>query len=178
MIKVDKYLRSSKFINEKEFNYIQLDLPKPQKEKSFALNYPNLLMEWDYLENNADPEFYTISSGFLAHWICKNKHKWKTTISSRTKGHGCQKCLNKIAHSGYNFQLTYPKLVKYYHLTLNKNKPNEFTPASNKKVFWLCPKGHITKLDFKHFVRKPMPLRGYRCKSCWKIELKNGTRSK
>ena len=178
ILKVDKYLRSSKFINEKEFKEIQLNLPRPKKERSFAINFPELIKQWNFKKNTVDPEFYSIGSGFIAHWICEKNHEWKSAISSRTKSHGCEKCLNKIAHSKYNFQLKEPKLVKYYHPTLNKKKPYEFTPRSTKKVFWLCPKGHVTKLDFKHFARKPMPKRGYRCKDCWKIELKNGTRSK
>ena len=174
--KLTKYLKIGKFINEKEFKEIQMQLPKPKKERSFAVNFPDIMKEWNYSKNLVDPEFYSISSAFVAHWVCVNGHAWKAPISSRTNGHGCMKCKNKIAHSKYNFQLNEANLVKYYHPTLNKKKPNEYTPRSSKIVYWICPKGHETKLSFKQFGRKPLPKRGYRCKKCWNIELKNGLR--
>jgi hypothetical protein len=172
--RVEKYLIGGVFVNEKEFKEIQINLPKPRAEKSFSKNFKNLLEEWNYKKNSVDPEFYSIGSGFVAHWICKNGHEWKTSISSRTSGHGCNKCLNKVAHSQHNFKLKEPDLVKYFHPTLNEKKPDEYTPRSTKKVFWLCPKGHVNKSNFKTFARKPLPKRGYRCTDCWQIELKNG----
>ena len=37
----------------------------------------------------------------------------------------------------------YPELLREWHPTKNGElKPEEFTFGSNKKVWWLCPKGH------------------------------------
>ena len=41
------------------------------------------------------------------------------------------------------FLSEYPELIKEWHPTKNGDlKPEEFTHASNKKVWWLCPKDH------------------------------------
>ena len=36
----------------------------------------------------------------------------------------------------------YPELLREWHPTKNRElKPEDFTHASHKKVWWLCPKG-------------------------------------
>lgn len=43
----------------------------------------------------------------------------------------------------YNLGKLYPKLVKEWHPTKNKGlTPFQITPASRKKVWWICDQGH------------------------------------
>ena len=43
----------------------------------------------------------------------------------------------------YNLSTKHPDLAKEWHPTKNGElKPTEFTPGSDKKVWWFCEKGH------------------------------------
>ena len=43
----------------------------------------------------------------------------------------------------YNLQALYPDIAKEWHPTKNGSlKPNQVTPGSNKKPWWVCEKGH------------------------------------
>ena len=48
--------------------------------------------------------------------------------------------------TSYNLKKINPKLAKDWHPTKNGNlTPVDFTPSSNKKVWWICDKGHEWK---------------------------------
>ncbi len=106
---------------------------------------PNLASEWNYEKNkNLKPEDYVISSNKKVWWICKNGHEWQATIVSRNAGHGCPYCVGQKVIKGYNDLTTInPILANEW----NYKKNNELTPIdvmanSNKKVWWMCSKGH------------------------------------
>lgn len=47
------------------------------------------------------------------------------------------------ANPNYNLFVLKPNLVKEWHLTKNTSlKPQEVTPGSGKKVWWICKEGH------------------------------------
>ena len=50
--------------------------------------------------------------------------------------------MGKLTNS-YNLKKINPKLAKQWHPTKNGNlTPKDVTPSSNKKVWWICDKGH------------------------------------
>ncbi|HEL1611596.1 zinc-ribbon domain-containing protein [Streptococcus suis] len=59
--------------------------------KNFSLGYPELLKEWDYLNNMliVDPNILKVSSGKKVWWICqKNKeHRYNMKVSTRVQFH-------------------------------------------------------------------------------------------
>jgi hypothetical protein len=53
------------------------------------------------------------------------------------------------------FLSEYPELIKEWHPTKNgDSKPEEFTYASHKKVWWLCPKDHSYEASINKRTRK------------------------
>ena len=42
-----------------------------------------------------------------------------------------------------NLKFLFPKVAAEWHPTQNGDlKPDQFTPGSRKRIWWLCPKGH------------------------------------
>ena len=53
---------------------------------------------------------------------------------------------------------SYPHLVKQWHPTKNGElTPNDFALKSNKKAWWLCPKGHSYETVIKYRTNKNAP---------------------
>lgn len=110
--------------------------------------YPDLLEEWDYENNDKQPEEFIFSSRKKARWICKIcGNKWETYIDHRTgkKKTGCPECAKKmraeLKHQyalKNNGSIQNPLLLKEWDYTKNKKGPEEYTPSCNEKVFWKC----------------------------------------
>ena len=105
------------------------------------------MSEWYWVKNNElglDPSKISYRSGQKAWWICNNGHAWSALISNRSKGSGCPYCAGRKVLPGYNdLATTNPQLT----LEWNYQKNNDLTPQmvtsnSNKKVWWICSKGH------------------------------------
>lgn len=86
---------------------------------------------------------FVISSSERVWWKCEKGHIWQCTVNNRAK-HGCPFCAGRKAVAGENDIFTlYPKLKKEWDFEKNKNiKPDEILPASGKKIWWRCEKGH------------------------------------
>jgi hypothetical protein len=65
-----------------------------------------------------------------------------TYIGNRVKGSGCPYCAGKKPTSERNLATEYPELVKELDWNNNRKQPEDFTPRSNKRVWWRCQKGH------------------------------------
>lgn len=62
--------------------------------ESITITHPDLLLEWDYEENDLDPAKITCGSNIKVWWVClKKKHKWQSSICTRTKGSKCPLCV-------------------------------------------------------------------------------------
>lgn len=112
-----------------------------------VIDNANLMTEWDWDANNKEglnPTILSLGSNKKAHWVCSKGHKWKTTIHGRSYGgYGCPYCSNQKILSGYNdLSTTHPHLLKDWDYQKNILKPNEVTARSNRKVWWICNKGH------------------------------------
>ena len=67
-----------------------------------ATTNPELAAEWDQEANGALlPTMVTKGSQKKVSWICKQGHKWKAIIASRTRGNGCSKCAIEAASHRY-----------------------------------------------------------------------------
>ncbi len=116
--------------------------------------YPNLLKEWDYAKNKKlQPEDFSFGSNKKVWWICsKCGNEWEAIISSRTHGTGCPICGRKKQGTSFrdgrlkkigSLKETNPELCEEWNYEKNWNMlPEQFTHGSNKKVWWICPKGH------------------------------------
>ena len=106
---------------------------------------PILAKEWDYDKNSGlRPVDVSPQSDISVWWKCSKGHEWKTTISHRYNGRGCPYCAGRKVLKGYNDLATInPSLKSEWDYGKNGDlKPEQITANSNKKVWWICGKGH------------------------------------
>jgi glutaredoxin len=107
--------------------------------------YPEVSTEWNILMNEANPDDFLSGSNKKVWWRCSRGHEWQATIVSRTKNNsGCPFCSGREAIEGENDLVSqYPIIAEEWHYKKNaKLKPNEIKAKSNRKVWWICYKGH------------------------------------
>ena len=115
--------------------------------KNGKITNPLLILEWDYETNYPlRPDDFPPASNQSVSWKCsKCGHKWKAKISNRHNlKRGCPCCANRVIVQGKNdLATTHPYLAKEWHPTKNGTlTPQKISYGSNKKVWWICPKGH------------------------------------
>jgi len=104
-------------------------------------NFPELCKEWDFEKNKLGPETYTKSSTYKAWWKCSFGHSWGETIANRNNKNlvcGCPFCSGKRVGYGNDVLTKYPEICDEWDYIKNTFGPNEVTPGSSKKVWWLC----------------------------------------
>ena len=111
-----------------------------------ATTNPAIASEWNY-NKNQDLLPTMVSPGSLKRvwWRCSLGHEWKETIVNRsTRGYGCPVCSGHKVLAGFNDLATrYPDVAAEWHPTKNADTtPYEVSSASNRKVWWICRKGH------------------------------------
>lgn len=110
-----------------------------------ATTNPELAKEWDYDKNlPLTPEKLCARSNKKVWWKCKKGHSWEATLYNRSAGKGCPYCAGKRVIKGINDLATaFPDIAKEWHPVKNGDlKPTDVTQKSNKKVWWMCSKGH------------------------------------
>ena len=115
------------------------------KEYCINQNREDLLRQWDVEKNlPLRLEKAPYGSGKKAWWRCERGHSWDAAIKSRVKGSGCPFCAGKRALPGINdLETLRPDLAAQWHPDLNGDlTPRQTTCHSNRKVWWLCEKGH------------------------------------
>jgi len=105
------------------------------KDNCLATTHPELCKEWG--NNSFGPENYTYGSQKKVEWVCNHSHRWKASINSRVKGHGCPVCSGRVAGES-NLSL-FPNLCKEWN---DKNNPSSFSIKSNYNALWKCKYGH------------------------------------
>ena len=115
--------------------------PIPGKT-DFATVYPELLDEWDYANNEISPDKVTASSGKKINWICKKeRHPYSATIANRVRGKGCPYCAgNRPIPGKTDLETCFAEVCLNWDYEKNKKGPDEYSYASNKKVYWKCHK--------------------------------------
>lgn len=109
---------------------------------NFSVSSPELIIEWNYNKNKKKPFEYTPYSNKKVWWECKNGHEWESAIYHRTNGRNCPFCSGFYPSEDYNLLTVNPELCNEWNYNKNETKPNDYTPNSNKKVWWKCEEGH------------------------------------
>ena len=122
--------------------------------------------EWDWESNekiNFDPSKITLGSSKKPYWICQYGHRWRTIISHRLNGTQCPYCSGRLAIPGETDLATInPLLASEWHPTKNGAlAPSNVKPYSNKKVWWMCDKGHEYEMTINNRSH------GENCPMCW-----------
>ena len=95
------------------------------------------------MNGSLTPEDVTLGSGKKVWWRCRKGHEWRAVIGTRVNGVGCAYCSGRRAHKENCLATLNPKLAKEWHPTKNDSlTPENITLGSEKKVWWLCKKGH------------------------------------
>ena len=106
---------------------------------------PELAAEWDYSKNgNLTPCTVIAGSSKKVWWKCsKCGFEWEAVIGNRYRGNGCPSCSGLVVHQGKNdLQSRYPHLADEWDYDKNDCFPSEVAIHSQKKAYWICPKGH------------------------------------
>ena len=106
----------------------------------------DLLAEWDSARNAPlTPDSVSYGSKRKVWWTCAHGHHWQAAVHTRTgSGTGCPYCSGRLPLPGVNdLASQYPDIARQWHPTKNGAlTPDHIAPASNKKVWWICDKGH------------------------------------
>ena len=106
---------------------------------------PLLAKQWHPTKNGPlGPEQVSGGSVRRVWWRCERGHEWQAAIQSRVAGHGCPVCTGKTVVPGENDLQSYdPELAKQWHPEKNGPlTPDRIAVASNRKVWWVCDRGH------------------------------------
>ena len=109
--------------------------------------FPAVAAEWHPTKNgNLTPSQVVSGSHQTVWWRCSLGHEWRAEIVDRTRGtNGCPYCGNKKVLAGFNDLASIePEIADEWHPTLNGAlTPEMVTAGSNRKVWWICPDGHV-----------------------------------
>ena len=118
---------------------------------------PEIAKFWNY-EKNGDlkPTQVSLRSNKKVWWKCEKGHEYQVRINDKTrKRSGCPVCSNRIIIPGYNDLATVrPDLAGEWDKWLNELKPTEVSPHANKKVWWVCFRGHHWETSVNDRTRK------------------------
>jgi hypothetical protein len=119
-------------------------------------SYPELSLEFDVAKNDSiSLDEITAGSGRKVWWLCNNGHSWQSVVSSRIKNglmRKCPFCKGLKPSEINNFATENKDLLLIWDYKKNIQNPKQFTPRSNKKVFWICKKGHSWQNTIKRTV--------------------------
>ncbi|MBR2634795.1 MAG: hypothetical protein IKD31_04370 [Clostridia bacterium] len=118
-------------------------------DNDLQTRFPHLVKEWNWEKNGAlRPEDYVLGSAKKVWWKCAEcGREWETSIRSRTQRKtGCPSCAIKKRASARlekyiseNGGITNELLLSEWNYQKNHDLlPQNFTPSSNKKVWWKC----------------------------------------
>ena len=114
-------------------------------DNDLASLYPYIARQWHPTKNGAlTPSDVVPGSNQSVWWVCPRGHEWRTQVKSRINGSGCPVCAGKnIINRENDLASQYPDIARQWHSEKNDSlTPEHIAPASNKKVWWICDKGH------------------------------------
>lgn len=118
-------------------------------DNDLASAFPEIAAQWHTTKNGLlTPEQVTIFSNRKVWWTCEKGHEYPAVIAQRTQSAtGCPYCAGRQVLPGFNdLETLEPLIAAQWHPELNGSlTPRMVTTGSHKKVWWLCPDGHVWK---------------------------------
>ena len=139
------------------FNFISVDCERDQsqikeqyinsiRQNSIATAMPEIVSEWDYIENGSiKPEYVSRNSKLKYHWICPVcGYSYIASPTSRYHGTACPACAGRAVHRGFNDLSTRnPELIEEWDFEKNGSiDPDNIFYRSKEMVWWKCRYGH------------------------------------
>lgn len=107
-----------------------------------ATLYPNLVLDW-HPDNTVNLNQLRPGSHEKLKWTCTQGHTWTAKARDRVNGSGCHVCKGKAVQQGYNdLSTTHPQVALLWDYNNNSILPTEISAGSEKKISFLCTKGH------------------------------------
>ena len=120
-------------------------------------NKEHLLNEWNTAKNGSlSPKAILPGSGQKVWWICEKGHEWQAVLNTRAlRNFGCPVCSNRRLVPGINdLATTHPHLIAQWHPDKNGSlTPQQVVQGSDRKVWWICEKGHEWESSIKNRTR-------------------------
>ncbi len=112
-----------------------------------ATLFPEIKQYWDFEKNDKTPYEYIGTQSQKSVWFkCEKGHSWIAKIADFYNGNRCPYCSNKRIEIGFNdLATTHKDLVEEWDFDKNTISPHHVTYGSDKKVWWICKKGHSWK---------------------------------
>jgi hypothetical protein len=109
-----------------------------------AGRFPHIAKQWHPEKNDPlTPEMFSPGTPHNVWWLCEKGHEWRQRINHRANGVGCPYCAGQKADRVNNLAVKRPDVAEQWHPTDNGSlTPSMFTPYSNRRVWWICTKGH------------------------------------
>ena len=125
---------------------------KPTKNNSLAVCEPELANQWHPTRNgNLRPGDVTRRNGKRVWWQCAEGHEWQAIVAHRTAGSGCPYCSGRKASATNNLLAINPLVAAEWHPSRNCDmKPEDVTPNSGQRVWWICGEGHEWQAAIAH----------------------------
>jgi len=114
-------------------------------ETDLATRYPEVAQRWHPVKNgDATPSQILPRTHRRYWWMCEKGHEWQVSPSALIQGSGCPCCAGKKVIPGETDLTTLrPDLAAQWHPAKNgKLTPEDVSPGSEKRVWWLCERGH------------------------------------
>lgn len=120
--------------------------------QKFLSDNIELCKQFHPTKNILNPNQITFASAKKVWWICEHGHEWEARVFGRTKnGSGCPVCKGKKADATVNIAILYPQIAAEWHPTKNGDlTPDQITPGSAKRYWWICLQGHEWKTSIIH----------------------------
>ena len=118
---------------------------KVGKDNNLEAVFPEIAKEWHPTKNGElTPKDFTHGTAKKVWWLCPKGHSYYSKINARTAMKtNCHYCSGRKVGEDNNLLIVFPDIAKEWHPTMNgKLTPKDVTSKSDKKVWWLCPKGH------------------------------------
>ena len=152
-VRFSSYQNSITFSNEDRFKTLLNDVATQPIGKSLEELRPEIAAQWDSLKNGAlSPALFSLSSGHKAWWVCEKGHSYDSTITNRTRGHGCPFCSGNKLLKEEALAIKFPLLANEWLTERNKQSPFEVSVGTRKKVWWKCKLGHEWEASIVHRV--------------------------
>ena len=93
--------------------------------------YPEMLEEWDWDQNEDDPQFVSSMSKKQYHWICAKNHRFAASPAERMRRNkSCPVCKSLLVKR--------PDIALEWHPTKNNFGPESVTSSSHKEAWFIC----------------------------------------
>ena len=108
------------------------------------IDYPDVMLEWDYSNNfDLDPKLIPPSSFCKPNWICKFGHKFSASVRHRIySSTGCPYCAGKLVSEENSLSKTHSHLMRYWHNS-NAIDPSKVSKGSQLRITATCDKKHL-----------------------------------